>query len=1017
MYRLLYVAICLHIAGCVSDSTKAQAFRIERPSDLIGGPAALGEVGDYMLRNGKVRAIVQDVGFSRGFAVYGGSLIDADLRRVRENGDARGGNGNDRFGELFPAFFLEAGEPTRIVVRNDGSDGKEARLTVFAKPGPFLTLVNLVNDVALGPEDLGFSVDYILGPNDRFITIRSTLRNNSKATRFFPKASIGVELPVPLGHIALLGGTNRTFVPGLGGFDLRFTIPEVNAANPRRLPALPGLVAPFVASQNDNVSYGVFTDADEENNFAWRFRDQYGPDTTPASLQIPFTFSSFLGYYYSLLPSSLGPEESFSATSYFAIGRGDVADIADIVHEKQGTVVGTFSGRVLEERSEAALNDLFVVVADARGYIVNQHTTNAQGDFTGTLPPGDYTYQVVSNRFPLQTPQPFSVKANANTYVDIHVKATAFLTVQVSDGTLGPVPAKIVLETTHEYVGALPTHKFLFDLRRGERRRIADQVPDTADPGTRKYLEGTYFTADGRFGERVRPGTYTLYVSRGPEYEVEKRQIELRPGQVTEVAVSPKRAFATPGWMSGDFHLHSQNSIDSGTSLRDRVLGCAAEGVEIAVATDHNYITDYAPIIHQMNLHPFITSMVGLEMTTLELGHFNGYPLSLDLATANRGSFGWFNRPAQAIFDDLRALGKYGPKETVVQVNHPRDAIQGYFGQMNVSADTGRLESNSSLLQPNGAPFNPSAFSLDFDALEVFNGKRFDMLRSLRAPDPLPEGAPSNARPGELIRRPDDNRVAYPGAVDDWFHFLNFGHRFTGTANSDSHNNANEECGYPRTYVRTTTDEPVQLKDLDVARAVKRHEAVMTNGPFVEMTLGTLGQGGAGIGGEVKGTSHTLTVRVRKASWVHVDTLNLWVNGHLYERIPLADASDETITRSVAVSLDSWIVAEVSGQSQSLWPIVTPIEEPPLTVLDAVGELAKSFGLDGVNLGPLTASITHPVYPYAITNPIWIDSNSDGQFSPIDNPPPVLPVAQSEPFKASDATDLRVLFRTMHPHD
>lgn len=1012
-YRSFALLLIAAQVGCVDTPTRPQAFRIERQQDLIGGVGALGQVGDYMLRNGKVRVIIQDVGFSRGFAVYGGSLIDADIRRPRESGDARGGNGNDRFGELFPAFFLEAAEPTRISVRNDGSDGKPARVVVNAKPGPFLTLVNLLNDVAIGPEDVTFSIEYSLGPDDRFVTIKSTLRNVSKGSRAFPKANVGVDLPVPIGHIALLGGTNRTFVPGLGGFDLRFTLPEINNANPRTLPALPGLVAEFVASQNDGVSYGVFTESNEANNFAWKHRDQYGPTTTPASLQVPFTFSSFLGYYYSQVPPVLGPDEAFTATSYFAVGRGDVADIRDIVQEFHKTPVGRFSGRVLERDTQAPLNDLFLVVTDAAGNFVNQHTTNAQGDFTGTLPPGDYAYQVVSNRYPLEPKTPFSITKDASTFVDVKVGPTAFLNVQVTEPNFGPIPAKIVLEGTHDFVpGDLPTHKFLFDLKSGERRRIADQVPDTADPATRKYLEGTYFTADGRFGERVRPGKYTLYVSRGIEYEVVQRNIELAAGKITEVAVSLPRAFKTENWMSGDYHLHSSNSIDASTSLRDRVLGCAGEGVEIAVATDHNFIADYAPVIQDLNLHQFMTSMVGLEMTTLELGHFNGYPLSLNLAEANRGSFTWFNRPAQEIFDNIRQIGKYGPADTIVQVNHPRDAIQGYFNQLNVSADTALLESNSDLLQPKGEPFLPSSFSLDFDAIEVFNGKRFEMLRTLRAPDPLPPNSPANARPGETIRNPDDNRVAFPGAVDDWFHFLNLGQRWTGMANSDSHANNNEECGYPRTYVKTTTDQPVAVSDLEVARAIKRHETIMTNGPFVELSVS-----GTGIGGEVKGTTHTVKTRIRKASWVHIDRLNLWVNGVLQQSTLLSNAADETIETPLTVSRDSWIVAEVTGSQKSLWPIVTPIEEPPITVLDAVGDLGKSFGLEGSPLGGLTPKITNPVFPYALTNPIWIDADSNGSWTPLENPPYVAPVRHSEAFKGSAPTDLRVLFRSLHPHD
>ena len=57
------------------------------------------------------------------------------------------------------------------------------------------------------------------------------------------------------------------------------------------------------------------------------------------------------------------------------------------------------------------------------------------------------------------------------------------------------------------------------------------------------------------------------------------------------------RAYDSPGWVAGDFHIHAAPSTDSGLPIDKRVFSCAAEGLEVAVATDHNYVTDYAPVI------------------------------------------------------------------------------------------------------------------------------------------------------------------------------------------------------------------------------------------------------------------------------------------------------------------------------------------------------------------------------------------------------------------------------------
>ena len=101
---------CLLLSMACSESGQGVlAKRIEDRAELIGGPGALGEVGDYLLKNQEIRVIIQDKGFSRGFGVYGGSLIDADLVRPAEFGSSAGGTGFDNFAELFPGLFADIG--------------------------------------------------------------------------------------------------------------------------------------------------------------------------------------------------------------------------------------------------------------------------------------------------------------------------------------------------------------------------------------------------------------------------------------------------------------------------------------------------------------------------------------------------------------------------------------------------------------------------------------------------------------------------------------------------------------------------------------------------------------------------------------------------------------------------------------------------------------------------------------------------------------------------------------------
>ena len=1020
-----YVVVALLLCGCSSAPVAANAFRIQRQEDLIGGPSALGQVGDYMLRNGKLRVIVQDVGFSRGFAVYGGSLIDADLRHPSEPSDAQGGQGNDRFGELFPVFFLQASHPSSITLsNNDAADGK-AHVVVHGTPGPFITLLNTLNDVTLGAGELEFAVDYSLGAADRYVTITSTMTNTSAFARTFPALSLGnIDIPVPLGHIALMGTTNKVFVPGPAGFDLRFTLPEVNAASPRTLPALPGLVSDFIATKNDGVSYGVFAQPTPEHDFAYLNRNQYGASANPGSLEIPFFFSSFLGYFYSQAPPVLAPGESFSFTQYFAIGRGDVADIRDIYHAKRGEPVGRFSGRVREQQTLLPMGNTSLVVFDAQGNPFNQHTTDANGDFIGTMPQGDYTYQVIADDHPLAAPRAFHVSTGKTTEVDVFVPTAAWLSLQITDDAGRGLPAHVMVVGTHPPTSETDPRKFLFNLARGDRRRLLDLVPDTQDPATRRYMEAQFDTANGMVGQKVRPGAYSIYVSRGVEYELFQRDVELTAGQSTTLAVALHRVIETEGYVSGDLHLHSSNSIDSGLSLPDRLTGCAADGLEFIVATDHNFITDYAPYISSLNLTPFIFPIVGIELTTLELGHYNGYPLKYDPSQANHGSFPWFDRPAGDIFAQLRSLGKYDPAHTIVQVNHPRDSLNGYFSDMELSGDNLYILPRGGIVASQGPQFAPSEFSLDFDALEIMNGKRVDLLRTLRVPNPPPTagtypthtagGVPINA-PGEILRTPD-GLVAFPGAVDDWFHLLSSGHAFTGVANSDSHTNQLEEPGFPRTYVRIDKDRAVDIRELDIVAGLKSHAATLSMGPFVELFVNDQPIGSTLSGSNVL----SIRVRVRKAPWVHVDTLNLYVNGALWKTHSLSDTADETVSETRTIASDSYFVAEVSGASQSLWPVVTGLEEPPLTLASAIGSLGESFGISSDPLGSLTPNLTHAVYPYAITNPIWVDIAGDGFAPPGLAALPVAARGATAPAKTYfPPNDVRAIFRAFsnHHHD
>ena len=80
---ILGVVLTGTMLSCESPEATSYAKMVETPDELIGGPGALGMVGDYLLSNDKIRVIIQDKGWSRGFGVFGGGIIDADIVRPR----------------------------------------------------------------------------------------------------------------------------------------------------------------------------------------------------------------------------------------------------------------------------------------------------------------------------------------------------------------------------------------------------------------------------------------------------------------------------------------------------------------------------------------------------------------------------------------------------------------------------------------------------------------------------------------------------------------------------------------------------------------------------------------------------------------------------------------------------------------------------------------------------------------------------------------------------------------------
>jgi hypothetical protein len=683
---------------------------------------------------------------------------------------------------------------------------------------------------------------------------------------------------------------------------------------------------------------------------------------------------------------------------------------------------------------------------------------------------------------------PFSIEAGKLTQLDLQLPPAAELSVRVRDSKGQLLPAKVSLVSRYEAAahGQDPM-TFLFDLSLGEHRRATDlSWRNPSEERTRQFVEQVLYSENGVASGSVRPSCrgdvcrdYDLVVSRGPEYDLHVIEgVRLEAGVRREFDATLTRTVNTDNWISADLHVHSIGSVDSFLALDDRVVSAAAEGLEMPVATDHNYLVDYRPTIEALGLHDWVTAVTGVELSTLEMGHFNGFPLRYDIGSSshfpfvdvcsaarrdkvNETSFDWVECAPDQLFDGLRALGRYGPEDTVVQVYHPRDTILGYFNQYYLNPYTGVAEKpdvknypeTGFLIFPHDrvpGRFQPESFSYAFDAIEVFNGKRLDMLHGFQIADDTPQeridelrdvcrgGHPENgldARGRGKLRLREGGHIAYPGAVDDWFRMLNAGLEVTATGNSDSHS-LSSQIGFPRTYIWVEPTSPTESRDLPVAAvtdldlvdAIQNHSAMATNGPFLEMwVLADLrvqtesgleivkkpfrigetveyvcnpapsGACQGNIGREVEVLFH-----LRSAPWIDVDEIVVWANGEVLERIPISDrknadgtAADDNdhIKRggpTYVFDRDVVLVAEAIG-NESMFPVVPPKEEPPTNLGKALGGLAGGLGVDvssfGSGDGVTAPTFIQKVTPYALTNPIWLDIDGDGTWTPPGNDP------------------------------
>ena len=88
--------------------------------------------------------------------------------------------------------------------------------------------------------------------------------------------------------------------------------------------------------------------------------------------------------------------------------------------------------------------------------------------------------------------------------------------------------------------------------------------------------------------------------------------------------------------------------------MRDRVHQFVADGVDLIVATDHNVIANYAPLVAELGVTDLLATATGDEITTKSWGHFGAFPLPSEEGELGHGAISVGKRTPTEIFGDIR---------------------------------------------------------------------------------------------------------------------------------------------------------------------------------------------------------------------------------------------------------------------------------------------------------------------------------------------------------------------------
>jgi hypothetical protein len=851
-----------------AGSVAAKPARVHamREGEELGGPNAIGRPGDWILENDEVAFVVDRLGSSAGFAESGGNLIDAADAVQRK----------DELGQVFTYFGVFPRQAVYDALATGTSPDGSAWIDVRGRE--------------LYEAGLVVATRYTLRAPDRALLIETAVTNTGPAPIAVPSFGDaiqwgGAEKIAPGKATGFKGTSSGPYVGGVG----RFVSYAVTSTE--------GTI--------DGVSGGSWT------------------DTTVRATQ------------------TLAPGETTKYARILLVGeRADSSSLVAELMKASGQSVAPVQVELAEQDGQgnvAVPEDARIVVRDAEGNdALTIHAAGSPPALAAELPSGRWTLAYAGGGgragsapvpidvtiasptpspiasptpSPIASPTPSPTSSPARSPIAVHAKLAvtraASARVRCVTADSAPMPCKVTFERTDG--GPAPSFG-----------------PAYAAGGAKNQVT----TGDGVAFVPLAPGAYQVTASRGPEYALDQAPLTLAPGADTEIHLSPRRVLDTAGYLGCDFHQHTMLGADAPVGTRDRIIANAAEGVEVAVATEHNVVASFEPIVEALQLQHDMVSIPGDELTSdasrHAWGHANAWPMAF-LANDPRGGAPTVRDvPPRDLVDGLH---KSEPQDFVFQINHPRSGSNGYFDLFKFDRRT-------------GVGTDPE-YESRFDTVEVWNGRNVD---------------------------------ARAKVLDDFFALLRTAHPVTPTADTDTHGIVGQEAGYPRTYVRVADDGHIEAWDAarteDVVRGVKTlRDVVLTNGPMLRVTAN-----GVPVGGVVRGGAVRVKVHVESAPWVHVDRVEIRrASAGDAKAGGTTDGKDVTEAALADGAIGADMAFTLQASKDDAFIVVASGRTPMTPVLGAAGTHDEDVAA---------------ILPWAMTGAIWIDADGNGESLGRLAPPP-----------------------------